>query len=171
MVRSRLNSPTRGKRRKLPPRCSNLSFRVLHLILASCLVYVHPLLLYDMLGSIRTAITSLRASPLASSSRVTLAAFGQTPVGQNVAGPSSIFGMAQGQVRFRSQFAPKRTKYRKAQKGRVSVRPLSLVLSCSVSRFCRQRTARSFRIDHRTIHSTSLLPGIQLTCRSPQEAV
>lgn len=82
-----------------------------------------------MLGSIRSAITSLRASPFASSSRVTLAAFQQPTSAQG-----SIFALAQGQgqVRFRSQLAPKRTKYRKAQKGRVSVCPSALTQLASM---------------------------------------
>jgi hypothetical protein len=50
------------------------------------------------------------ASAFASSSRLTLA-----PI-------------VTGQIRFRSDLAPRRTKYRKAQKGRVSIPTVSIIV-------------------------------------------
>ncbi|CAO1627284.1 unnamed protein product [Parajaminaea phylloscopi] len=78
-----------------------------------------------LLSALTRSMAALRpfgGSPVASSSRTALCA----------AGPSSIVGSSSpllsppsfgpaGQVRFKGQLAPRRTKYRKAHKGRVPV--------------------------------------------------
>lgn len=73
-----------------------------------------------MFGTLKSPLSGLlRPSAFASSSRVTLAAFIKPEV------PKQSLG--QGQIRWKSVLAPRRMKYKKAQKGRVGV-SLSIVL-------------------------------------------